>query len=32
MVAPRVGAWIETLDFDNKDSCSIGRTPCGCVD
>ena len=30
-VAPRVGAWIETLDNALK-VLSVGRTPCGCVD
>ena len=31
-VAPRVGAWIETLDYDYDLVLGLGRTPCGCVD
>ena len=31
-VAPRVGAWIETLGGAEAGLPSKGRTPCGCVD
>ena len=32
MVAPRVGAWIETPQFDTIRALSIGRAPRGRVD
>nr|DAV40931.1 MAG TPA: hypothetical protein [Caudoviricetes sp.] len=33
VVAPRVGAWIETnVLFNLKPPSGEGRTPCGCVD
>ena len=31
-VAPRVGAWIETLFVTNDMKGWYRRTPCGCVD
>ena len=31
-VAPRVGAWIETIGSDKMVGIIKGRTPCGCVD
>ena len=31
-VAPHVGAWIETIFAGMTKSCSVSRTPCGCVD
>ena len=31
-VAPRVGAWIETIEKEGKEAEKAGRTPCGCVD
>ena len=31
-VAPRVGAWIETLYRMPFLTNPVGRTPCGCVD
>ena len=31
IVAPRVGAWIETIPCLSMESMR-GRTPCGCVD
>ena len=32
LVAPRVGAWIETLMPLIDTTVASGRTPCGCVD
>ena len=32
LVAPYVGAWIETIIGYGKMLCQIGRTLCGCVD
>ena len=32
LVAPRVGAWIETIACVNRPPLNNGRTPCGCVD
>ena len=32
LVAPRVGAWIETTPLVQVLRCLVGRTPCGCVD
>ena len=32
VVAPRVGAWIETEDCTILFNKRAGRTPCGCVD
>ena len=31
-VAPRVGAWIEIICYQEIYSCLGSRTPCGCVD
>ena len=32
MVAPRVGAWIETEEDRGERGAAVCRTPCGCVD
>ena len=32
IVAPRVGAWIETSVGYVTPEMTLGRTPCGCVD
>ena len=32
VVAPYVGAWIETIQNESRKRITVGRTLCGCVD